>query len=38
MNPDATFCTGTHQRSGALPPTTPEPSMRLRPPDLIIQD
>ncbi len=38
MNPDATFCTGTHQRSGALPATTPEPSMRLRPPDLIIQD
>ncbi|MBT1257971.1 DISARM system helicase DrmA [Rhodococcus erythropolis] len=38
MNPDASWCTGTHQRSGVLPKTTPQAAMRLRPPDLIIQD
>ena len=38
MSPDASWCTGRHQRSGALPATTPQPAMRLRPPDLIIQD
>ncbi|WP_331758103.1 DISARM system helicase DrmA (plasmid) [Nocardia sp. NBC_01377] len=38
MDPDAKWCTGTHQRSGVLPKTTPQPAMRLRPPDLIIQD
>ena len=36
--PDTPWCTGTHQRSGTLPRTTPQPAMRLRPPDLIIQD
>ncbi len=38
MVSDTPWCTGTHQRSGALPRTTPQPAMRLRPPDLIIQD
>jgi hypothetical protein len=38
MSPDASWCTGRHQRSGALPATTPQSAMRLRPPDLIIQD
>jgi hypothetical protein len=38
MIPDTQWCTGTHQRSGALPRVTPQPAMRLRPPDLIIQD
>ena len=32
------FCSGNHQRTPALPATQPEPVMRLRPPDLIIQD
>ena len=39
MSPDVSWCTGRHQRSRALPPaTTAQPAMRLRPPDLIIQD
>ena len=38
MNPDATWCTGRHPRNGSLPATTQQPAMRLRPPDLIIQD
>jgi hypothetical protein len=32
------FCKGNHQRTQQLPATQPEPAMRLRPPDLIIQD
>ena len=38
MSPEFDFCTGRHTRSGTLPATTPETAMRLRPPDLIIQD
>ncbi len=38
MSPDFTFCTGRHTRAQSLPATSPEPAMRLRPPDLIIQD
>jgi hypothetical protein len=38
MSPDVSWCTGRHQRTGSLPATTPQPAMRLRPPDLIIQD
>jgi hypothetical protein len=37
-SPDFPFCTGRHTRAGTLPATVPEPAMRLRPPDLIIQD
>ena len=37
-SPGLEFCTGGHQRSGLLPATQPQPAMRLRPPDLIIQD
>jgi hypothetical protein len=32
------FCKGNHQRTQHLPATQPEPAIRLRPPDLIIQD
>jgi len=39
MNPDfGKFCTGNHQRTPHLPAAAAEPVMRLRPPDLIIQD
>jgi hypothetical protein len=38
MSPDFGFCTGRHTRTGTLPATAPEPAMRLRPPDLVIQD
>ncbi len=38
MSPDFAFCTGRHTRAQSLPATSPEPAMRLRPPDLIIQD
>lgn len=38
IHPDAVWCSGTHPRSGALPNTTPQTVMPLRPPDLIIQD
>jgi ribosomal protein L24E len=31
-------CSGTHRKKGALPATTPRPTMPIRPPDLIIQD
>jgi hypothetical protein len=38
-NPDFEgFCKGDHRRTTSLPATQPEPAMRLRPPDLIIQD
>lgn len=38
-NPDFdSFCKGKHQRASTLPATQPEPAMRLRPPDLVIQD
>ena len=38
-NPDFDkFCTGTHQSTRTLAATRPEPALRLRPPDLIIQD
>ncbi|OJF10751.1 DISARM system helicase DrmA [Couchioplanes caeruleus] len=33
-----TFCKGNHQRTPRLPAAQPQPTMRLRPPDLIIQD
>ncbi len=36
--PDQSFCTGVHQKARGLAGTKPEQSMRLRPPDLIIQD
>lgn len=32
------FCKGSHQRTSVLPKSEPEGAMRLRPPDLIIQD
>ncbi len=31
-------CSGTHLKKGALPATTPKPTMPIRPPDLIVQD
>jgi len=31
-------CSGTHRKKGALPATTPRPTMPIRPPDLIVQD
>ncbi|MGI8677389.1 MAG: DISARM system helicase DrmA [Jatrophihabitans sp.] len=38
-NPDFDgFCKAAHQRTDRLPATQPEAAMRLRPPDLIIQD
>jgi hypothetical protein len=33
-----TGCRGTHNKKGALPAVTSQPVVRLRPPDLIIQD
>ncbi len=32
------FCRSRHPAAGGLPATQPEPVMRLRPPDLVIQD
>jgi hypothetical protein len=38
-NPDFEgFCKSRHPASGGYPPVTAQPAMRLRPPDLIIQD
>jgi hypothetical protein len=38
-NPDFDgFCRSRHPRTGALPAAVPEPALRLRPPDLVIQD
>ncbi|HEX3426402.1 MAG TPA: DISARM system helicase DrmA [Acidimicrobiales bacterium] len=38
-NPDFDpVCRGRHNAAGNLPATQPEPALRLRPPDLIIQD
>ncbi len=36
--PDDTDCRGRHNRKGGLEATQPKPIVRLRPPDLIIQD
>lgn len=39
MNPEFQgFCTGTHRSTSRLPAVSPQSVMRLRPPDLIIQD
>lgn len=39
MSPDSqSYCSGTHQATRVLPRTTPETSLPLRAPDLIIQD
>jgi len=39
MSPEfEAFCKGVHQKTTALPATTPQPALRLSPPDLIIQD
>ncbi|ETA05632.1 hypothetical protein V525_17280 [Gordonia alkanivorans CGMCC 6845] len=39
QNPDfESFCRSRHPASGNFPATVPSPAMRLRPPDLIIQD
>ncbi|MGV9892996.1 DISARM system helicase DrmA [Streptomyces tendae] len=32
------FCKSRHPATGELPATSPQPAMRLRPPDLVIQD
>ncbi len=37
-SPDFGFCKSRHPSAAGLPATTPEPAMRLRPPDLVIQD
>ena len=37
-SPEFDFCRSYHPAAGGLPSAKPEPAMRLRPPDLVIQD